>query len=219
MVGPGAELRSSIASPTTEVLAAAAALHASMVHRDDEDDDPVPALPNFASVKVPEVFVPDSPIAHVGVRVDGMAAGRTETIVPVAELARRRLDSQMRDIMVRAVLRRIVKEASVAATAKALGLEGTAAAVYQSAVTTAWAAAERPDLRCWSFLPRDIQILRIELPAGDHAVEFASLDGFGRPIAPLQTQPVPVSIEDGRNHYRVVFAMTSEPRVVPPRDR
>ena len=34
----------------------------------------------------------------------------------------------------------------------------------------AWEASERADTRCWALLPDQIQVLRVELPAGQQRV-------------------------------------------------
>jgi len=34
----------------------------------------------------------------------------------------------------------------------------------------AWEATESADTRCWGLLPDQIQVLRVELPAGRHEI-------------------------------------------------
>ena len=62
----------------------------------------------------------------------------------------------------------------------------------------AWEASEAPDTRCWGLLPDSIQVLRIELPAGEHDVVLKPADSrgpFGEPAV------ASVQIEEGRNSY------------------
>ena len=63
----------------------------------------------------------------------------------------------------------------------------------------AWEATESADTRCWGLLPDKIQVLRIELPAGEHAVTLRSVFCNGSAsTAPLSRS---VRVADGRNTY------------------
>ncbi len=59
-------------------------------------------------------------------------------------------------------------------------------------------AAESADTRCWGLLPEKIQVLRIELPAGDHQVTLQPSTHYG-PAGSEEHQLV--SIANGRNTY------------------
>jgi hypothetical protein len=61
-----------------------------------------------------------------------------------------------------------------------------------------WEATEAADTRCWGLLPREIQVVRLELPAGDHRVELSPMLVGG---VPVMGPSVDVQIEDGRNTY------------------
>ncbi|MEX0714553.1 MAG: hypothetical protein WD278_19610, partial [Pirellulales bacterium] len=62
----------------------------------------------------------------------------------------------------------------------------------------AWEATEAADTRCWGLLPRSIQVVRVELPAGEHTVALqAASRGYPRGRIYRQT----VQIQDGRNTY------------------
>ena len=216
-VGRGAELRPTTAATTTEVLAAASAAFSVWQQRRDADgsknsnaSDPL-ILPNIASVQVPTVYTPPPQIASVLVSVDHSPVGFTQTLSDLTEVAKNRLADEMPAIMTRAVLRRMIKEASVAATTDGMGLEGNAASLARFATSSAWAAAEKPDLRCWSFLPATIQVMRLELPVGDHTIGFQS-----KPSIAPEDASSRVSIEDGRNSYRLVFGSGPSLRVVEP---
>ena len=64
-------------------------------------------------------------------------------------------------------------------------------------------AAESADCRCWGLLPDRIQVLRVEMPAGEHAIHLQPDAGFGGLIGADTT----VRIEPGRNTYLMgVFA-------------
>ncbi len=71
-----------------------------------------------------------------------------------------------------------------------------------------WEAAESADTRCWGLLPREIQVLRIELPAGRHRLSLGPLQG-GRKIG--GDQAIDIEIIDGRNSYALSYFPDSQP--------
>ncbi|MCC9602384.1 hypothetical protein LOC67_17680 [Stieleria sp. JC731] len=215
-VGVGPQLIESVAPTTTQSLQIASTLvrHASVNKKDDEDDDTI-VLPTIAEVKVPQVYVPPSPIAAVGVSLGGGPfLGATQPLTDVANLASERLEAEMPWIIGRAVARRAIKEASVSTASGALGLNGNAASVFQFAAVNAWAATEHADTRCWSMLPREFQVLRAELPIGEHSVDLSGLGPDGGAFSAPHRQSV--EIVDGRNTYLFVFAPESIVSVVSP---
>src|SRR6185437_10283916 len=66
-------------------------------------------------------------------------------------------------------------------------------------VGVAWEATEAADTRCWALLPDKIQVLRIELPAGQHEIGLQSLGGAGTPLGHVTHQTV--NVANGRNTY------------------
>ena len=173
----------------------------------------MPALPNIASVKVPEVVIPESPVASVGVMVNGEPIGRTETLTNVAELAIRQNQAEMPWTIARAIVRRVTKEATVASIGDAMGLEGTAGSLFHFATASAWSGMEKADTRCWGLLPREIQVLRTELPAGSHQVQVVPLGCKGGLLSNGIQQSIAIS--NGRNQYLIVMAPTEQMHVVP----
>ena len=71
---------------------------------------------------------------------------------------------------------------------------------------------EKADLRCWGLLPREIQVLRTELPAGDHEVHVLPLNSASDTIS--SGKRVTVSINNGRNHYLIVTAPTERMHLI-----
>lgn len=202
-VGQGPQLVETVAPTTTASLQIASTILRS-VAKNSEGKDDEPVLPNVASVKVPVVEIPASPIAAVGVALQGELLGATQTITDLGQLAVDRSDAEMPWTLARAVARRVLKETSVAATSKSLGLSGDAAAAFEFAAINAWSASERADTRCWGLLPREIQVLRAELPAGAHEINLLPMSITGQVFAEPGMEQV--MIEDGRNHYVLVFA-------------
>ncbi|MAI72565.1 MAG: hypothetical protein CMM01_16895 [Rhodopirellula sp.] len=227
-VGRGPILQETTAPTTTATLAIASSVlnsainqtrhdkdHQATEHsdaRNSQETDEVPALPNIASVKVPEVVIPESPVASVGIIVNGEPIGKTETLTNVADLAIRQNQAEMPWTIARAIVRRVTKEATVAAVGDAMGLEGTAGSLFHFATASAWSGMEKADTRCWGLLPREIQVLRTELPAGVHQVQVVPLGRGGGPLAGGIQQEI--TITNGRNQYLMVMAPTEKMHVV-----
>ena len=154
--------------------------------------------PTLAPIKVPRVVVPPRKLDAISVVVDGQVAGRTETICDIAELALRQQEVEMPHIMARAVARRVFKKAAIYATKDYVEADNPLPDLALSAVGVAWEASEAADTRCWGLLPREIQVVRIELPAGRHDIQL-------RPVLANRAlsagSMVSVDIADGRNTY------------------
>lgn len=198
-VGRGPVLTETTAPTTTEALKIASL--ALQKQRNDERNEI--AIPNIASVKIPTVIVPPSRVASVDVSVEGKLFGTTQTLTDVGELAANQLAAEMPWTIARAVVRRVSKEAAVAKVSDSLGLTGNAQSIFQFATASVWSRSEGADLRCWGLLPREIQVLRAELPAGTHRVLLTSAGPNGKQYASKTTT---VSIGDGSNKYLVVIA-------------
>ena len=71
---------------------------------------------------------------------------------------------------------------------------------------------EKADTRCWGLLPREIQVLRTELPAGSHQVQIVPLGSEGGVLGDGTRQSITIS--NGRNQYLIVMAPTPKMHVV-----
>jgi uncharacterized protein len=156
--------------------------------------------PTLAPVRIPRVVASPSRVNHVQVLVPGQAPVATETITDVTRMALHQHHAVETQIMARAVARRLVKKGVVYGTKETLGMSrGSLGAIPLDLAGIAWEAMERADTRCWSLLPDSIQVVRVELPAGRHALQLQPVDGHGRPLSTPARETV--SIEDGRNTY------------------
>jgi hypothetical protein len=191
--------------PTTtmSLQIASVILNAATNEQEGEERD-APTLPNIASVDVPQVFLPPSEVAALGVRVEGDLYGATQTLTHVGELAQSQVEAEMPWTIARAVVRRAAKETAVATLGDAMGLEGDAGSLFHFAASSAWSGLERADTRCWGLLPREIQVLRAELPAATHEIQLEPLGFAGQALAPGLSHQV--EIIDGKNHYLVAIA-------------
>ncbi|HVC95943.1 MAG TPA: hypothetical protein VND64_19795 [Pirellulales bacterium] len=166
--------------------------------------------PTIAPVKVPKMVVPPNTVAHVGVSVDQQRVGTTETITDVGRMAVEQHEAVYPKIVADAVVRRIVKKGVVLGAKEALGAnEATLSSVALDVVGIAWEATEAADTRCWGLLPDKIQVLRLELPAGQHQIGLQPLSQYNS-SGPIEQQTV--TILDGRNTY--VLANFPDERLV-----
>lgn len=166
--------------------------------------------PTVAPIKVPRVVA--APGRARGVVVGRIADGRvawrwrTATITDVSRMAVEQQAAIHDRVVARAVARRAMKKATVFGVKEGIGLGrfGPAALAFDLA-GVAWEAAENADTRCWGLLPDSIQVARVELPAGEHALAVSAVDETGRALGPAV--PRSVTVADGRNTYLVVAAV------------
>jgi hypothetical protein len=153
--------------------------------------------PTIAPIKVPDVVIPPKEIESVLVSVGGRGIGPTESLADIEQLAETTYRSQRNQIVARAVARRVIKKATVVTAKSSLGANDLAG-LGMDLAGVAWEATEAADTRCWGLLPRDIQWLRVEIPAGEHRVQLGPMRA-GYPHGAAHSMDV--RIDDGRNTY------------------
>lgn len=158
--------------------------------------------PTVAPIKVPKVVVLPNDVRGVLVSVDGKECGGTATIADIGQLAVQQYEAIYPQVLARAVARRAVKKAVFYGAKEAMSVEnGGLANLGMDVAGVIWEATESADTRCWGLLPDRIQVLRLELPVGEHRIGFRAAGRFG-PMG--QTDSADVRIEDGRNTYVLV---------------
>jgi uncharacterized protein len=158
--------------------------------------------PTVAPIKVPDIAVPASDVDSVGVRMNGRAIGPSVSLANIEHLAVSTYKANRNAVIARAVARRVIKKATVAAAKNGMGKESGLAGIGMDLAGIAWEASEAADTRCWGLLPRDIQVLRVEAPAGDHQLQLSPLLG-NRPVG--ATQATPLRVIDGKNTYVICW--------------
>lgn len=153
--------------------------------------------PTLAPIKIPKVQCPPKQIDAIGVEINSSPFATTLTITDLEQLARETYAEQLPGIMARTVARRVVKKGAVYA-AKHQMKANAAASLALDVAGVAWEATESADTRCWGLLPREIQILRIELPAGMHQLALQPVVA-GRPVG--EKSYCDVEVIDARNTY------------------
>ena len=165
--------------------------------------------PTIAPIKVPVVVRSNNRIDSVLVETDTGVTGVTQTITDVGQLAVDQYDAIFPQVMARAVVRRVVKKGAVYATKDAANIDDPLASLALDAAGVLWEASESADTRCWGLLPDRIQVLRLELPAGEHVVKLTPASR-NAPIGAEASHTV--GIENGRNTY--LMANFPEDRLV-----
>jgi len=201
MVGRGPVLEEADAEATTAALQIASQAY-SLVQ------DNRMTLPNLVSVKIPKVVVPYSPASAVSIDSSSVWLGATQPLVDIGGMATRQCEAEMPWTIARAIVRRVTKEVAVSQATRTVGLDGVGGELAKFATVNAWSLTEHADTRCWGLLPREVQVLRAELPKGTHNIGLSVVGFGGRPIG-RQTR-IDVKIEDGRNHYLTVMASDRE---------
>lgn len=204
MVGQGPTKVESVEQPTSDALLIADRIVSAL--------GPYKLPPTIAPITVSKVVLSNSPIDAVNVSVNRQAVGTTVSIADIDQLAMETSQAARDQLIARAVARRIIKKATVAAVKKQTSTDGLASLGFD-AVGIAWEAIEQADTRCWGLLPSSIQVLRVELPAGSHTFGFTPLQmGYGR-NATVQEQ---VSVVDGRNTYVIGWFpdLYTQPRIL-----
>jgi hypothetical protein len=156
--------------------------------------------PTVAPVKVPQVVLTPNSVQTVLVSVGGQPAGNTETVTDVGRLAVEQYAAIYDQVLARAVIRRVVKKGVVYGAKEALDVQNhTVANVLFDVGGIIWEATEAADTRCWGLLPDKIQVLRLELPAGEHRITLQAAGARGGPVGSQHSKHVAVC--DGRNTY------------------
>ncbi len=156
--------------------------------------------PNVAPVKVPRVVARRGGTASVAVGLGPQPLGITEPITDITQLAIQQYEAIYPQVIARAVARRILKNGIVYGGKEAVGIEkGSLPGLAIDMAGLAWQATESADTRAWGLLPDKIQVLRLELPAGEHDLTLRPLNGGGTAIGRAATQRIPIA--DGRNTY------------------
>ncbi len=154
--------------------------------------------PTLAPVKIPRIVSPSMPFELLGVQVDGLPVATTMPVTDLHQLATQSFAEKESEVIARAVARRVIKKGAVYAAKDSLAVTSDLASIAMDAAGVLWEATESADTRCWGLLPREIQILRLELPAGLHELQLEPVTG-GVPIA--GSTVTEVSVMDGANTY------------------
>lgn len=166
--------------------------------------------PIVAPIKVPQMFAMPNQISQLAVHINGQPVGQTATITDVTRMAIDQCAANRNHVVARALVRRAVKESTILAAKRLTGSrEGSLEAVAFELAGLVWQFTESADTRYWGLLPDTIQVLRIELPAGEHQIDFQPLDRNHRVMGLYASRTI--TVNDGRNAYVLVNYPGPEP--------
>lgn len=114
------------------------------------------------------------PANRARLNIDGRLVD-LETVENIDRLAREALEDDMPAVMARAITRAVIKYQSQQQAQEQHALAG-----FLLTVTNL--ATERADTRSWTTLPREIQMARVRLPAGEHDVSIEIVNSSGAVI-------------------------------------
>jgi len=126
-----------------------------------------PTLPDFSPVMIPYIVRPKDTVSALSVSISGKWKGQTETLTDIGRMAEEQFEAVKPQIIARAVVRRTLKKGMLYGSKELLdvnpwvGLAMDASAMVLQSIETA-------DTRCWNLLPAEIQVTRLEVPAGEH---------------------------------------------------
>ncbi len=160
--------------------------------------------PTIAAIKVPQVVTWEDGVDGVLVDVGGSPVGVTETITDVGQLAVQQNEAVYSHIVARGT----IKKAAIYAAKDQIDSSNGWVSLALSAAGVVWEATESADTRCWSLLPDTIQVLRLELPAGQYPLALRAAMGQTALRPSGQTS---VNIIDGRNTYVLACCPAEQP--------
>lgn len=154
--------------------------------------------PTLAPVKVPQIVCPEKPFDLVGVEINGTPVSTTLPITDLHMLATTSYAEKLPTVMARTIARRVIKKGAVYAAKDQFNANSDIASLAFDAAGVLWEASESADTRSWGLLPREIQVLRIELPAGEHQLALEPITA----ATPVGTKvPCDVRVVNGKNTY------------------
>jgi hypothetical protein len=170
-----------------------------------------PTLPDFAPIMIPYIVRSMENRTALHVSIDGKWNGSTETITDISKMAEEQFEAVKPQIIARAVIRRAFKKAVVYGTKEATDAN-TWVGLLMDVGGMVWESVETADTRCWNLLPAEIQVTRLEVPAGERRLTLQpmsrvySMSHRGHIVSEHSThtgsaQSKTIKVEPGRNTY------------------
>jgi hypothetical protein len=153
----------------------------------------------FIRLALPKFVARPVPVARVELSAGG-ASSTSEMAENVNALAKKSLEDRLPAITARAVARMVAKNVAAAAVKKQADDRGggMAGLLVKLAADVGAVASERADTRTWALLPGNIQLARLNLPAGKHTIRATY---YGHQDGVLATREYPVEVRAGRKSF------------------
>jgi hypothetical protein len=143
----------------------------------------------YGKIAIPKFVPRPTPDEYVGLLVDETEVARSYVLTDVEATSVQFLWDRMTVFGIKQAIRVTVKTAAQVIArkqAEAVGGGGKKGFLTSLGVGIAGAVAtevtEQADLRSWLTLPRDLQILRVRVPAGEHDLEIAAHGAGGTTV-------------------------------------
>lgn len=121
--------------------------------------------PSFHSV--PKFFPRPNPVSHAEVYLDSKKVGPTKTLHDIESVAISNLDEKYAGIIAKKLAGVVAKEVIGDQVAKQ-----TDSPLLGFITKVALHASDQVDVRSWNLLPKDLQLARFTVPAGEHEVKI-----------------------------------------------
>ena len=170
-----------------------------------------PTLPDISPIMIPYIVRPRETVSALSVSISGKWQGQTETLTDIGRMAEEQFEAVKPQIVARAVVRRTLKKGILYGSKELLdvnpwvGLAMDAGAMVLQSLETA-------DTRSWNLLPAEIQVVRLEVPAGEHRLTLQPMSrtfslhhrGYittGASVRNGNQHSRTIVVEPGRNTY------------------
>jgi len=161
-----------------------------------------PTIPDFSPIMIPYIVRPRETVSALSVSISGKWQGQTETLTDIGRMAEEQFEAVKPQIVARAVVRRTLKKGILYGSKEILdvspwvGLAMDAGAMVLQSLETA-------DTRSWNLLPAEIQVLRLEVPVGEHRI---ALQPMSRTFSLVRRGYVmsSASVRVGSQHSRTI---------------
>ncbi len=163
MVGHGPQKVAVTEEPTSDVLLIADRIVSAA--------GPYHIPPTIAPIQVPAIELTPASTDQVLVSVDQRPIGPTETIADVEGMAIQAYELNRKEILARAVARRVIKKATIVAAKDTMNTDPLVS-LAMDAAGVAWEATEVADTRCWSLLPGKIQVIESKCPSAATELDY-----------------------------------------------
>jgi hypothetical protein len=133
-----------------------------------------PTIPDFAPVMIPCVVRSLANVSAISVSVEGVSVegkwrSQTETLTDIGRMAEEQFEAVKPQIVARAVVRRTLKKGVVYGAKETVDKDSWVN-LLMDVGGMIWESVETADTRCWNLLPAEIQVTRLEIPAGEHQI-------------------------------------------------
>jgi len=158
--------------------------------------------PTVAPVTIGVPVAPDQPIQGIEV-FSANQSSSSQRIWSVYRSAMKEFQENKNQIIAKAVAARVLKKAVVHKGKKELGISKESG--WSRAIDFAgslWEMTQRPDLRCWNFMPGEVHLNRMTLPAGSQKLTIKTRlvhQAFSQQVE------VPLQIRPGQNQVLILF--------------